>query len=189
MIRTLQFRVQSYFSFYFGISFVFIAKLFFYFCHSHFNVPQISGTSKHGRVSLKNASQNARMDRRMLDVCILPQTIYLVRVESKMRVESGSKTIMGHVAAPDIKRNVCLPLRKSRNEGTIWIVLWNMVISIIYIKYDAYYIYYLHYSAWQCSGNTQEDFSAICFHFICQCFHLHFSFLYVTLYMASQWKQ
>lgn len=69
----------------------------------------------------------------MLDVCILPQTIYLVRVESKMRVESGSKTIMGHVAAPDIKRNVCSPLRKSRNEGTIWIVLWNIVISIIYI--------------------------------------------------------
>lgn len=64
----------------------------------------------------------------MLDVCILPQTIYLVRVESKMRVESGSKTMKGHVAAEDTKRNV----EKVAKWGNyLDCVLWNMVISFI----------------------------------------------------------
>lgn len=97
--------------------------------------------------------------RRMLDVCILPQTIYIERVESKMRVELGSQTMMGHVAAEDIKRNVCLPLR---NGGELFGLCFMEHGNICTIYGNIQYMNYLDYSAWQCSGNTKDDFDFVC---------------------------
>lgn len=98
--------------------------------------------------------------RRMLDVCILPQTIYIERVESKMRVELGSQTMMGHVAAEDIKRNVCLPLR---NGGELF--------GLCFMEYGKKH--YMIFTIWIIlNGNAVETHkmtlisSADCFNFI-----------------------